>query len=53
VVSDLAADVALAFVVVGAEVLVGLAGVGQELVVDLQLGVAGRDACFGFAASAY
>ena len=44
VVGDLAADVALALVVVRAEVLVAHAGVGQQLVVDLQLGVADGDA---------
>ena len=52
VVGDLAADVALAFVVVRAEVLVAHAGVGQQLVEDLQLGVADRDLGFGFAAAA-
>ena len=49
-VGDLAADVALAFVVVRAEVLVSHAGVGQQLVVDLQLGVPGGNAGFGRAA---
>ena len=44
-------DVALALVVVRAEVGVAHAGVGQQLVVDLQLGVPGGDACFGRAAS--
>jgi len=51
VVGDLAADVAPALVVVRAEVDVAHAGVGQQLVVDLQLGVPGGDACFGCAAS--
>ena len=39
VMGDLAADVALALVVVRAEILIAHAGVGQQLVVDLQLGV--------------
>jgi hypothetical protein len=53
VVGDLAAGVALALVVVSAEVLIPHAGVGQQLVVDLQLGVvADRDLGFGLAAAA-
>src|SRR5690348_16605047 len=52
VVGDLAADVALALVVVRAEVLIAHAGVGQQLVVDLQLGVPGGDQGFGLAAAA-
>jgi hypothetical protein len=52
VVGDLAADVTLALVVVRAEVFVSRAGVGQQLVVDLQLGVADGDLGFGFAAFA-
>jgi hypothetical protein len=51
-VGDLAADVALALVVVGAEVLVARAGVRQQRVVDLQLGVAQRDLGSGRAAAA-
>jgi hypothetical protein len=51
VVGDLPADAALAFVVVRAEVLIAHAGVGQQLVVDLQLGVPGGDAGLGRAAS--
>ena len=43
VVGDLAAGVALALVVVRAEVLISHAGVGQQLVVDLQLGVPDGD----------
>jgi hypothetical protein len=43
VVGDLAVDVAAALVVVRAEVLVPHAGVGQQLVVDLQLGVPSGD----------
>ena len=45
VVGDLAADAGLALVVVRAEVLISHAGAGQQLVVDLQLGVPGGDAC--------
>src|SRR5208282_5295727 len=52
VVGDLPADVCLALVVVGAEVLIPHAGVGQQLVVDLQLGVAEGDLGFGLAAAA-
>src|SRR5262249_34544270 len=52
VVSDLAAGVALALVVVGAEVFVSGAGAGQQRVVDRQLGVAQGDLGFGFAAAA-
>jgi hypothetical protein len=52
VVADLPAGLAAALVVVRAEVLIAHAGVGQQLVVDLQLGVADGDACFGFAAAA-
>ena len=52
VMGDLAADVTLALVVVRAEVLIPHAGVGQQLVVDLQLGVAEGDAGFGLAAAA-
>jgi hypothetical protein len=52
VVVQLATDTGPALVIVGAEVLVPHAGVGQELVVDLQLGVADRDLGFGFAAAA-
>src|SRR6516162_2887455 len=51
VVGDLAAHVALALVVIRAEVLVPHAGVGQQLVVDLQLGVPGGDAVVVRAAS--
>jgi hypothetical protein len=43
VVGDLAAEGGLALVVVGAEVLVSHAGVGQQLVVDPELGVAEGD----------
>ena len=43
VVADLAADIAAALVVVRAEVLIAHAGVGQQLVVDLQLGVGSGD----------
>jgi hypothetical protein len=50
VVGDLTADVALAVVVVRAEVGVAHAGVSQQLG-GLQLGVPGGDACFGRAAS--
>src|SRR5215510_4379650 len=49
VVADLAADVALALVVVRAEVLIAHAGVGQQLVVDLQLGVPDGNHGFGLA----
>jgi hypothetical protein len=52
VVSDLPADVALALVIVSAEILIPHAGVGQQLVVDLQLGVADGDLGFGLAAAA-
>src|SRR5262249_30772224 len=52
VVGDLAADAALALVVVRAEVGIAHAGVGQQLVVDLQLGVADGDLGLGFAAAA-
>ena len=52
VVGDLAAALGAALVVVGSEVVVSHAGVGQELVVDLQLGVAEGDAGFGLAAAA-
>jgi hypothetical protein len=51
VVGDLPADAALALVVVRAEVLMPHAGVGQQLVVDHQLGVPGGDAGLGRAAS--
>ena len=51
-VGDMAVDVALAVVVVRAEVDVARAGVGQRLVVDLQLGVPGGDAGCGRAAPA-
>jgi hypothetical protein len=43
VVSDVPADVALALVIVSAEILIPHDGVGQQLVVDLQLGVADGD----------
>jgi hypothetical protein len=52
VVGDLAAGVALAFVVVRPEVLVAGAGAGEQGVVDLQLGVAEGDLGFGLAAAA-
>jgi hypothetical protein len=52
VVGDLPAGAGLAFVVVRAEVSVAGAGAGQELVVDLQLGVAEGDLGFGLAAAA-
>ena len=52
VVGDLAAGGGLAFVVVRAEVLVAHAGVGQQLVVDPQLGVAEGDLGFALAAAA-
>src|SRR5262245_43457355 len=52
VVRDLAVDVAAAFVVVRAEVLIAHAGAGQQLVVDLQLGVPDGDQGFGLAAPA-
>ena len=48
---DLAASRGLAFVVVRAGILVARAGQGQELVVDLQLGVAEGDLGFGLATS--
>ena len=48
-VGDLAAGGGLPFVVVRAEVLVPHAGISQQLVVDLQLGVADRDLGFGLA----
>src|SRR5713101_5139093 len=51
VVGDLAAGADLAFVAVRAEVGVARAGGGQQLVVDLQLGVAERDEGFGLAAA--
>jgi pimeloyl-ACP methyl ester carboxylesterase len=51
VVGDLAAGGGLAFVVVRAEVLIARARAGQELVVDLQLGVAQGDLGFDFAPS--
>ncbi len=52
VVGDLPAGVTLALVVVGAEVFIPGAGARQQRVVDLQLGVADGDACFGVAAAA-
>jgi hypothetical protein len=52
VVSDLAAGGGLTFVVVRAEVVVPGAGVGQQLVVDPQLGVAEGDMGFCLAAAA-
>jgi hypothetical protein len=52
VVGDLAADVAAALVVVRAEVGIAHAGVGHQLVVDLQLGVADGDLGFELAALA-
>jgi hypothetical protein len=52
VAGDLAAGLGAALVIVRSEVLVPHAGVGQELVVDLQLGVADRDACLVLAAAA-
>src|SRR5260221_3131413 len=52
VVGDLAAGAGLALVVVRAEVGVAGAGAGQQLVVDLQLGVAEGDLGFGLAAAA-
>jgi len=51
VVGDLPAHAGLAFVAVRAEVLIPRAGGGQQRVVDLQLGVADRDTCFGLAAA--
>ena len=51
VVSDLPAGVALALVVVSAEVLIPHAGVSQQLG-GLQLGVADGDLGFGLAAAA-
>jgi len=51
VAGDRAADVALALVVVQAEVRIAHAGVGQQLAGGLQLGVPGGDACLGRAAS--
>ena len=50
VVGDLPADVALALVVVRAEVFIPGAGAGEQGVVDLQLGVAEGDLGFGGAA---
>ena len=50
VVGDMAADVALALVVVRAGVLTSHAGVSQQLG-GLELGVPGGDACLGRAAS--
>jgi hypothetical protein len=47
VVGDLPAGGGLVVVVVGAEVGVAHAGVGQQLVVDALLGVPERDAGFG------
>jgi hypothetical protein len=52
VVGDLAAGVALAVVVVRAEILIAHAGVSQQLG-GLQLGVLGGDARFGGAASSH
>jgi len=52
VVGDLPADAGLAVVVVRSEVLIACAGAGQQLVVDLELGVPDRDLGFGFAAAA-
>ena len=52
VVGDLAAGGGLPLVVIRAEILIAHARVGQQLVVDLQLGVADRDLGFGFAAFA-
>src|SRR5690242_13995304 len=52
VVGDLAAGAVLAFVVVRAEVLIACAGGGQQLVVDLELGVAEGDLGFELAAAA-
>src|SRR5579859_8252222 len=51
VVGDLAAGCGLPFVVVRAKVLIAHAGVGQQLVVDLQLGVAEGDLGFALAAA--
>ena len=51
VVGDLPADVALALVVVRAEVLIAHAGGGQQLVQDFELGVAEGDLGFGLATS--
>src|SRR5581483_2606161 len=50
-VADLAAGAGVGVVVAGAEVLVAGAGGGQQLVVDLQLGVAEGDAGFELAAA--
>jgi hypothetical protein len=50
VVGDLAAGPGAVLVVVRAEVFVAHAGAGQELVVDLELGVAEGDAGFVLAA---
>jgi hypothetical protein len=52
VVGDLAADVALVLVVPGAEVFIPRAGVRQQSVAGLQLGVAQGDLGFGLAAAA-
>jgi hypothetical protein len=52
VVGDLPAGAGLVLVVVRAEVLIPGAGAGQQLVVDLQLGVADRDQGFGLSAAA-
>src|SRR5579859_6936565 len=52
VVGDLAAGLGAALVVVRAEVLVAHAGVGQQLVVDPELGVAEGDLGFALAAGA-
>ena len=52
VVGDLAAGGGLTFVVVRAEVVVPRAGVGQQLVVDPQLGVAEGDLGSGLAVAA-
>jgi hypothetical protein len=51
VAGDLAVAVALALVVIRAGVGIAHARVGQQLVVGLQLGVPGGDACFGLAVS--
>ncbi|MBV9381498.1 MAG: hypothetical protein JO242_12605 [Streptosporangiaceae bacterium] len=52
VVGDLPADGGLALVVVRAGILITQAGAGQQLVVDLQLGVPSRGLGFGLAAAA-
>src|SRR6266568_2291958 len=49
---DLAPDAGPVVVVVRSEVLIAHAGVGQQLVVDLQLGVADGDAGYALAAAA-